>query len=113
MPSCALFVYLAQKVAPKKCRLLYFLLSLAGATIKAQTKGRKDGDDMKNYNKPTYTEEYNYKFVYITENGKKYTKTNSYSIPLERVNQELKELFLGVDEIGATIIEVKVIAVSI
>lgn len=117
IPRRTPFVYLAQKVAPEKCKLLYSLLSLSGATMKAQTKGRhpnrKDGDDMKNNNKPTYTGEYNYRLVYITENGEKYTKTNSYSIPLERVNQELKELFWGVDEIGATIIEVKVIAVSI
>ena len=60
----------------------------------------------------TYTGEYNYKFVYITPHDKKrYTKTNAESMTLERVMQELRELYWGADEINATIIEVKIIAV--
>ena len=67
---------------------------------------------MKNTDKK-YTGEYNYKFAYITTSGEKYTKTNKYSIPLERAIEELNELRWAADEINATIIEVKLIAVSI
>ena len=59
-----------------------------------------------------YTGEYNYKFVYITpHDGKRHIKTNAESMTLERVMQELKELYWGADEINATIIETKIIAV--
>lgn len=67
---------------------------------------------MKNTDKK-YTGEYNYRFVYVTTSGERYTKTNNYSISLERALEELNELRNGADEINATIIEVKLIAVSI
>lgn len=57
---------------------------------------------------------YNYRFVYLTPyNNKKYIKTNDNSIPLERAWQEVHELYNGADEINATILEVKIIKVSV
>ena len=53
---------------------------------------------------------YNYRFVYLADN-KRYVKTNSDSMPLERAYQEINELFWSADEINATVLEVKIIKV--
>lgn len=55
---------------------------------------------------------YNYRFVYLTAfDNRRYVKTNSDSIPLDRAYQEITELYQGANEINATVLEVKIIKV--
>ena len=55
---------------------------------------------------------YNYKLIYSTAfDNKRHVKTNSDSMPLERAYQEINELYQGAEEIGATILEMKIIKV--
>lgn len=60
---------------------------------------------------------YNYVFRYTVKGAKPefnqtYTKRNDYSIPMERVMDEIRELYRGVDELhNASIDYVKIIKV--
>ena len=60
---------------------------------------------------------YNYVFRYTVkgltpERDQAYTKKNEHPIPLERVIEEIRELYQGVDELyNAVITEVKIIKV--
>ena len=57
---------------------------------------------------------YNYKITYLTDGltpGKK-TITNSYSIPLERALDDIREALTDIEEINATVIDIKLMSVK-
>lgn len=55
---------------------------------------------------------YNYSFSYVTAYGnRRKTVTNDYSIPFERVIEDLTEFRNDVEEIGATITKIHIIKV--
>ena len=60
----------------------------------------------------TYTQDYNYNIVYI-ENGKRTRKTNSNSMPLDQALADIRNCIQEIESTGATLVEVKLVAVTI